>query len=160
MYVSGFPVSDFFEKICSFPFGNVYNIRRLMRAQKRGYLAEIPVKRSLDDRMLRAKFFARNNFAADQFVVQQEDQFGFHFVCSPCKQTAPSLIFRVPTTPLQRLYYTIFFCGFVQPRSRNVPRFRLNFPHFRLSRTEQTKKTGFSPAFFRFLHPFVNSAKG
>lgn len=130
-----------------------------MRAQKSGYFAEITVKRSFDDRMLHAKICARNDFAADKFVVQQKDQFDFHFVCSPCKQTAPSLIFRVSTTPLQRLYYTIFFCGFVQPRSRNVPRFRLNFPHFRLSSPEQEKKAGFSPAFFRFLHPFVNSAK-
>ena len=66
----GFSASGLLQKICTLPLGNVYDIRRFMRAQKGGYFAEISVKRPLGDRMFRAEFCARNGFAADQFVVQ------------------------------------------------------------------------------------------
>lgn len=66
----GFSASGLLQKICTLPLGNVYDIRRFMRAQKGGYFAEISVKRPLGDRMFRAKLCARNGFAADQFVVQ------------------------------------------------------------------------------------------
>ena len=66
----GFSASGLLQKICTLPPGNVYDIRRFMRAQKGGYFAEISVKRPLGDRMFRAKLCARNGFAADQFVVQ------------------------------------------------------------------------------------------
>ena len=65
-----FSASGLLQKICTLPLGNVYDIRRFMRAQKGGYFAEISVKRPLGDRMFRAEFCARNGFATDQFVVQ------------------------------------------------------------------------------------------
>ena len=61
--------------------------------------------------------------------------------------------------PLQRLHYSTFLCGFVQPRSRNAPHFRLNLPRFRLTRPQTGKKTGTYPCLFRLSRFLYQLAK-
>lgn len=50
----------------------------------------------------------------------------FSFVCSPCKQTAPSLFFE-PILPVARIAYSTFFCGFGSASFAEHPAFSAEF---------------------------------
>ena len=104
-------------------------------------------------KILRAKRFCRRGVRR---TIKGSIRFSF---CLLSQQADGAVFdFLVLTTLLQRSYYTILFCGFVQPRSRNTPRFRLILPHFRLSRPNKRKRQGKIPCLFRlFLYPFCKT---